>query len=150
MSQIPLGRDVLCSADRGASPQRYNRKYNAWCGNKQVFIPAAEVQQVFSRTGRHKNTKSWSGAEFQQVEVNPARPCCSPSLGQGGSKATLRAAQGPSPPAHTFLPRGSQTPRGSAAVWLSPSPPQPPQLALKPLSPQHGSAALTSVRLYLL
>lgn len=66
MHQIPLGRDVLCSAERGASPQRYNRKYFAWCGNNQVFIPAAEVQQVFSRTGRHKNIKSWSGVEFQQ------------------------------------------------------------------------------------
>lgn len=137
VSQIPLGRDVLCSADRGASPQRYNRKYLACRGNNQAFIPAAEMQQVSSRTGRHKNIKRGSGVEFQQSPwVRSTQPAPAAALPWD----TLRAAQGASPPSHPFLPRWAQIPRGSAAIWGSPSLPQPPQhhcwrLALKPSLP---------------
>lgn len=56
MSLIPLGRDVLSSADRGAFPQRYNRKYFASCDNNQIFIPAAASLQ-----------QDWEAQKYQEL-----------------------------------------------------------------------------------
>lgn len=141
-----MGRDVLCPADRGASPQRYSRKYFAWCGNNLIFIPAAEVQQVFSRTGRHKNIKSWSGVEFQRsvwIRSTQADPAAALPWDRLAERPRSGLQEGP-PLHHTPSGQGGLRPQEdqlqsgyvltllsiTAGNWLS-----------NPFSPQDGSAA---------
>lgn len=120
------------------------------------------MQQVFSRTGRHKNIKSWPGVEFQQsvwVRSTQADPAAALPWARLAERPRSGLQEGP-PLHHTPSGQGGlrsqedQLQSGyllsllSITAGIGPQTPSPLRMALLPslLSPLEGKCTLPAER----